>query len=342
MNQSSMAAERETVADRGLKGILATVGHTPLVQLEKLLPNYSGQIFAKLERFNPGGSIKDRTALNMLIEEIRSGALEAGRSVVVESSSGNLAIGMAQICGYYGIRFVCVVDAKTTEQNLAILKAYQAEIEMVTVGEAGTGEYLPVRLRRVGELVASIPGAYSPNQYVNPLNPGAHEQTMGEISRALDGRVDYLFCATSTFGTLRGCADYIRSHGLNTRIVAVDAIGSVIFGQEPGLRLIPGHGAGVVPPMADPDIPNHVIHVSDLECVVSCRRLVTREAILAGGSSGATVAALERATSWLPEGSTVVMIFPDGGDRYLSTIFSDEWVQKHFGEVSHMWKERPC
>jgi cysteine synthase A len=278
----------------------------------------------------------------MLLEKIRNNVLTPGRSVVVESSSGNLAIGMAQICGYYGIRFVCVVDARTTEQNLAILKAYQAEIEMVSVGDDETGEYLPVRLRRVGELLASIPDAYSPNQYINPLNPAAHEQTMGEISRALDGRVDYLFCATSTFGTLRGCSDYIRAHGLNTRIIAVDAVGSVIFGQEPGPRLIPGHGSSMVPPMADPGLPDSVIHVSDLECVIWCRRLVIREAILGGGSSGAAVAALERARFWLPEGSTVVMIFADGGDRYLSTIFSDEWVQKQFGEVSHMWKERQC
>jgi 2,3-diaminopropionate biosynthesis protein SbnA len=310
--------------------------------LEKLLPGFSGRVFAKMERFNPGGSIKDRTALNMLREKILDNTLTPGRSVVVESSSGNLAIGMAQICGYYGFRFICVVDARTTEQNLAILKAYQAEIELVSVGDARSGEYLPARLRRVSELVASIPGAYSPNQYINPLNPAAHQQTMGEITHALDGKVDYLFCATSTCGTLAGCSDYIRANGLKTRIVAVDAMGSVIFGQEPGPRLIPGHGSSMMPPMADSDRPDSVIHVSDLECVISCRRLVIREAILAGGSSGAVVAALERARFWLPEGSTVVMIFADGGDRYLSTVFSDEWVQKQFGEVSHMWKEQQC
>jgi cysteine synthase A len=334
--------EREPVANQSLKGILSTVGNTPLVQLEKLFPGVGFRIFAKLERFNPGGSIKDRSALSMLLGKIRAGELVPGRSVVIESSSGNLAIGIAQICVYFGIRFICVVDAKTTEQNIAILKAYQAEIEVVVDGDPENGEYLPVRLRRVAELMAETPHAYCPNQYANPLNPSAHRGTMREIATALDGRVDYLFCSTSTFGTLRGCADYIRAHRLPTRIVAVDAFGSAIFGLEPAPRLIPGHGASVVPPLADPSAPGEVIHVSDLECVVSCRRLVAREAVLAGGSSGATVAALEHRLTRIPAGANVVMIFPDSGDRYLDTIYSDEWVNKHFGEVSHLWKDQPC
>jgi len=299
-------------------------------------------VFAKLERFNPGGSIKDRSALSMLLGRIRSGDLVPGRSVVVESSSGNLAIGIAQICAYFGLRFICVVDAKTTEQNLAILRVYQAEIELVAEGDPETGEYLPNRLRRVAELLDRIPHSYSPNQYANPLNPRAHEGTMAEIANALNGRVDYLFCSTSTFGTLRGCADYIRAHGLPTRIVAVDAVGSAIFGQKPAPRLIPGHGASVVPPLADPTATHGIAHVSDLESVVGCRRLVMHEAILAGGSSGATVAAMERLGPQLPPGTTSVLVFPDSGDRYLDTIYSDGWVRTHFGEVFHLWKDRKC
>jgi N-(2-amino-2-carboxyethyl)-L-glutamate synthase len=330
------------VSDLGLKGILSTVGNTPLVELERLFPTVPGRVFAKLERFNPGGSIKDRSALSMLLDRIRSGDLVPGRSVVVESSSGNLAIGIAQICAYFGLRFICVVDAKTTEQNLAILRVYQAEIELVAEGDPETGEYLPNRLRRVAELIDRIPHSYSPNQYANPLNPRAHEGTMAEIANALNGRVDYLFCSTSTFGTLRGCADYIRAHGLPTRIVAVDAVGSAIFGQKPAPRLIPGHGASVVPPLADPTATHGIAHVSDLESVVGCRRLVMHEAILAGGSSGATVAAMERLGPHLPLGTTSVLIFPDSGDRYLDTIYSDDWVRTHFGEVFHLWKGRKC
>jgi cysteine synthase A len=309
------------------------------VELERLLPGFDSRIFAKVEKFNPGGSVKDRSALHMLIGAVRSGELEAGRSVVIESSSGNLAVGLAQICRYFGLRFVCVVDGKTTEQNLAVLRAFGAEVEVVTERDTATGEYLPIRLRRVRELVATTPHAYWPNQYANPLNPQAHETTMREIATALDGRVDYLFASVSTFGTLRGCADYIKSAGLDTTIVAVDALGSAIFGLKPTQRLIPGHGASVVPPLMDPEAPDEVVHVSDLECVAACRRLIRREAILAGGSAGATVAALGKFAQRVPKGSNCVLVFPDGGDRYLDTIYSDAWVNRHFGEVTHLWKD---
>ncbi|MFD0973042.1 2,3-diaminopropionate biosynthesis protein SbnA [Plantactinospora endophytica] len=320
--------------------MLAAVGNTPLVELERLVPDSRIRVFAKLERFNPGGSVKDRTALSMLLDKIRSGELQPGRSVVVESSSGNLAVGLAQICRYFGLRFVCVVDAKTTEQNIAILRAYQAQVEVVTRPDPDSGEYLPVRVRRVRELVANTPHSFWPNQYANPLNPIAHRQTMGEIVEALDGSVDYLFCAVSSCGTLRGCADYIREHGLSTKIVAVDAVGSMIFdGQRPIERLLPGHGASLRPGLFDPNAADEVVHVTDLECVAACRRLTAREAILAGGSSGATIAALERRAPTIPADAKCVLIFPDGGDRYLDTIYSDDWVRSRFGEVSHLWKE---
>ncbi|GAA2601973.1 2,3-diaminopropionate biosynthesis protein SbnA [Streptomyces violaceus] len=320
-------------------GILGTIGETPLVKLERVFPGERSQFFAKIERFNPGGSIKDRSGLNMLLEALRNGEITPGRSVVVESSSGNLAVGLAQICRYFDLRFICVVDAKTTEQNLAIMRAYGAEVVVIDERDPATGEFLPVRLRRVRELVASIPHAYSPNQYGNLSNPRAHERTMREIVEELDGRLDYLFCSVSTFGTLRGCADHLRKEGLRTKIVAVDAQGSAIFGQLPTRRLIPGHGASVVPALMDPAAADEVVHVSDLDCVAACRRLVVREAILAGGSSGATLAAAERMLPRIPPGSVSALIFPDGGDRYLDTIYSDDWVREHFGEVSHLWKD---
>ncbi|MGW0563335.1 2,3-diaminopropionate biosynthesis protein SbnA [Streptomyces sp. NPDC003016] len=323
---------------RSDSGILGTIGRTPLVELERMFPGGHSQVFAKIERFNPGGSIKDRSGLNMISEALRSGEITPGRSVVVESSSGNLAVGLAQICRYFGLRFICVIDAKTTEQNTAILRAYGAEVEVVDERDPATGEFLPVRLRRVRELVESIPHAYSPNQYANLFNPKAHESTMHEIVEALDGRLDFLFCSVSTFGTLRGCADYIRRAGLATKVVAVDAEGSAIFGRPPTRRLIPGHGASVRPALMDPEAADDVVHVSDLDCVVFCRRLVGREAILAGGSSGATLAAVDRTLPRIPRGSVSALIFPDGGDRYLKTIYSDDWVRENFGEVSHLWK----
>lgn len=310
-----------------------------MVKLERLLPGSNLQVFAKLERFNPAGSIKDRAAISMLHAEIENGALRPGRSVIVESSSGNLGIGLAQACRYYGLRFVCVVDVKTTSQNIAILRAYGAEVEVVKDPDPATGEFLSVRQARVRELLDAIPGAYCPDQYSNPLNRRAHHKTMREITEALHGQVDYLFCATSTCGTLTGCAEFARQHGLGTIVVAVDAIGSVLFGLRPGRRLIPGHGAAVRPGLLDASAADRVVHVSDVECIVGCHRLVSREAILAGGSSGAIVSALEKIAADIPGGSNCVMILPDGGDRYLDTIYASEWVTANFGDISHLWKE---
>ncbi|MEV0742216.1 2,3-diaminopropionate biosynthesis protein SbnA [Streptomyces sp. NPDC050549] len=328
------------MATEGLKGILSTIGNTPLVELERLLVGHPIRVFAKVERFNPGGSIKDRSALGMLLRAIRSGELVPGKSTVVESSSGNLAIGIAQICRYFGIRFICVVDARTTDQNIAILRAYEAEIEVVTEPDPVSGELLPQRLRRVEELMHTVPVAYRPDQYTNPANPQAQLETMREIVEALDGAVDYVFCAVGTAGTLGGCASYVREHALPTTIVAVDAVGSAIFDSPTTCdRLIPGHGAACVPALLDPADADLVVHVDDLGAVVGCRRLMQREAILAGGSSGAVVTALESVAPEIPAGSTCVLVLPDGGDRYLDTVYSETWVRRHFGDVAHLWQD---
>ncbi|MFI7426590.1 2,3-diaminopropionate biosynthesis protein SbnA [Micromonospora sp. NPDC049836] len=317
-----------------LGGVLTTIGGTPLIALERVFAPATIQVFAKLEKFNPGGSVKDRTALHMLRDKIRSGELVPGRSVVVESTSGNLGIGLAQICAYFGLDLVCVVDARTTAQTVALLRAYGAAVEVIT--EAPGDDLLGARLARVRELVGQLPDAYWPNQYANPLNAAAHEQTMREIVDRLDGRVDYLFCSVSTGGTMRGCARYIRQHGLTTKLVAVDAVGSAIFHTPRGTRLLPGHGAARRPPLVDTTVVSEIVHVSDLECVRACRALVAREALLVGGSSGATVSALGKLRSRIPAGSRCVLLFPDDGNRYLDTIYSDSWVREHFGDLPEL------
>jgi N-(2-amino-2-carboxyethyl)-L-glutamate synthase len=316
-------------------GVFATIGRTPLVKLERLYPDFDQQVWAKLEFFNPGGSIKDRSAISMLTHAVETGAVVPGRSIVVESSSGNLAIGMAQFCSYHGIRFRCVVDVKTTAQNIAVLRAHGVELEVIDQPDPVSGEFLPARLKRVKEILASTPEAYWPNQYGNLLNPAAHRETFAEIATALNGEVDYLICAVGSFGTIRGCAEYIREHRMNTSIVAVDALGSAIFdGQQPRKRHLPGHGSAIRPALFDPSAAAEVVHVDDLECIVGCRRLAAREAILAGGSSGAVVAAFESIQPKLRPGATCVVILADSGTRYLDTIYSDAWVEQHFGERS--------
>jgi len=318
------------------EGILSTIGNTPLVGLTKVFKDNRFLLFAKMEGFNPGGSAKDRPALNILKEAMATGEIKPG-TVVIESSSGNLGIGMAQVCGYLGLRLICVVDPKTTQQNIRILKAYGAEIEMVSEPDPRTGEYFQARIDRVQALLGSVEDSFWPNQYANPANAGAHyKATMREIDDALGGEIDYLFCPTSTCGTIRGCADYVQDYKLRTRIFAVDAVGSVIFGGQPRKRLIPGHGATRRPELYRPDMADECIQVTDLECVVGCRRLMRSEAILVGGSSGGVLMAVERVKHRIPQGAVCVAIFPDRGERYLDTIYSDVWVEEHFGNVSSL------
>jgi 2,3-diaminopropionate biosynthesis protein SbnA len=319
------------------QGILATIGNTPLVRLSKIFPEIPFRLFAKLEGFNPGGSIKDRPAINIIKKGIRTGEINP-ETTIIESSSGNMGIGLAQICSYLGLRFICVVDVKTTKQNIRLLKTYGADVDVIRTPDVMTGEYLPARIERVRELCNIIDNSFWPNQYANKNNAEAHHQTMREIVATLNGRVDYLFCAASTCGTLRGCVEYIRQENLPTRVYAVDAIGSVIFGSRKAKRLIPGHGAAVIPPLFDGNLADKAIHVSDLDCVVGCRRLVNTEGILAGGSSGAVLMAVRQISEQLPDNATCAMIFPDRGERYLDTIYSDEWVDEHFGDVAHLWE----
>jgi len=322
------------------ESILSTIGHTPLVRLTRVLADCPFQLFAKLEGFNPGGSAKDRPALHILQEAMRTGAIKPW-TVVIESSSGNLGIGLAQACRYLGLRFICVVDPKTTEQNIRILRAYGAEIDMVLKPHPVTGEFLQARIDRIQTLLQTIGDSFWTNQYANLSNARAHySTTMEEIATELDGRIDCLFVSTSTCGTLRGCAEYVRDHHLDTKIFAVDARGSVIFGGQPAKRLLPGHGAGRRPELYRADLADECLWVTDLECIVGCRRLVHSEAILAGGSSGGVLMAVEQVKEHIPADATCVVIFHDRGERYLDTVYSDEWVAEHFGDVAYLWQSQ--
>ncbi len=313
-----------------IPGVLGAIGNTPLVRLTRLFPDLHFNLYAKLEALNPGGSIKDRAAYRILRGALEDGSIRRD-TTIIESSSGNMGIGLAQACAYLGLRFICVVDPKATQQNLAILKAYGAELDMVPAPDPVTGEFLQARLNRVRELIQLVPNSWWTDQYANLFNALAHHQTMAEIREQLRGRIDYLFLAAGTCGTLRGCADYIRDHDLQTHLWAVDAVGSVIFGQKPGKRLIPGHGAARVPELFEPGLAERCIHVTDMDCVRGCRKLLKTEAILAGGSSGAVVTAAEKVLAEIPADANCVMILADRGERYLDTVYSDVWVEEHYG-----------
>ncbi|MBW8875860.1 MAG: 2,3-diaminopropionate biosynthesis protein SbnA [Acidobacteria bacterium] len=327
-------------------GILGTIGGTPLVRLRRFIPQARFGLFAKLEALNPGGSIKDRPAVAILEDALHARAI-GPKTLIVESSSGNMGIGLAQACRYYGLRFLCVIDPKTAPANLRMLRAYGAEIDVVQEPDPESGEFLQARLNRVRELVGRSDDAFWPNQYTNLKNPRVHyETTMHEVASALGGRVDFLFVATSTCGTIRGCSEYVRDHGLATRVIAVDAVGSLIFSNVKSKRLIPGLGAGLKPPLCDFSRIDECVHVTDLDCIAGCRRLVACEAILAGGSSGGVLAAVEKVKDRIPDGAVCAVILPDRGERYLETVFSDDWVREHFGDVEHLWRDAregtPC
>jgi len=321
-------------------GILGAIGNTPLVRLDKLFASSQLNCFAKLEGTNPGGSSKDRPSVAIVERAIQSGEINAD-TIVIESSSGNTGIGLAQVCAYHGLRFRCLVDPKVTPQNVAILRAYGAEIEMIEQPDPETGEYLPAKLKRTNEILASIENSFWVNQYASQENSGAHyRSTVKEILRDLgSSKLDYLFVATATCGTIRGCLDYLVDHGYPTKVIAVDALGSQIFSNCKHDRLIPGIGSGICPRLTPTEGLQRILHVNDADCVVGCRRLVQTEAILAGGSSGGVVSAVDRIRDEIPEGSTVVMLLPDRGERYLDTVYSDDWVLENLGDIAHRWSE---
>lgn len=310
--------------------IMDVVGNTPLVHLPRLYPASKAEYYGKLEALNPGGSIKDRTALSLILDAIRKGDLKSGQTVV-ESSSGNMAIGLAQTCLYFGLRLIVVVDPMINKHTLKILRAYGAEISQI-LEPATEGGYLEARLARVKELLEKIPDSFWPDQYGNRKNPQAHLQTMHEIVSSLDGNLDYLFAATSTCGTLMGCAEYIKYHGYSTKIIAVDAVGSVIFNKQAGERKIPGHGASRPSAFLNLDLIHDVIHVNDLDCVNGCKKLLESEALLCGGSSGAVVSAVDKYQHEIKEGATCALILCDRGERYLDTIYNQSWVSENISK----------
>jgi cysteine synthase A len=299
-----------------------------MVRLQRYLDNGNIDLIAKLEAANPGGSAKDRPAKRMIEEGLRDGSI-TGNTTIIESSSGNMGIGLAQVCRYYGLRFICVVDPHAQQQNVAIIKALGATIHLVT--EPLNGDFLAARLAVVQALLVEVDNGFWPNQYANMNNPMAHEVgTIREIDETLSGQLDFLFVATSSTGTARGCRDYLKKKGRRTKVIAVDAEGSTLFNGKPSPRKISGMGAGKLPELARGQCFDGVIRVSDLRCVVGCRRAAEREAVLVGGSAGGVLEAVRSMQHDL-EGKVVAAILHDSGSRYLGTVFDDAWVERELG-----------
>lgn len=306
--------------------IVECIGSTPLVSLNRLFCDRQVTVLAKLEYMNPGGSIKDRPASFIIEQGIQAGLIQPGKTHLIESSSGNLGIAIAMVARVYGLQFTCVVDPKITTPNLKILQQLGANVEMVQQAD-DQGGYLKTRISKVQELLETLPQAFWLNQYANPLNWQAHYHGTGyEIVHQLDQPIDYLVAAVSTTGSILGCARCLRETFPHLQVIAVDAVGSVIFGAPPAPRELPGIGSSRVPELCNRSEIDQVIYVNDAESAQGCRQLLRQEGILAGGSSGSVVSAIQKLMPQLPANSRVLTVFPDRGDRYLDTVYDNQWV----------------
>jgi 2,3-diaminopropionate biosynthesis protein SbnA len=286
-------------------------------------------VYLKIEALNPAGSIKLKTAVSMVEDAEQRGVLRPGGHLI-ESSSGSLGIALAMVSATKGYRFLCVTDPNTSPQSVDIMRALGADVVEVDRRDA-SGGYLGSRISFIEERVAADPDLVWLNQYANPANPIVHDRCTAAAITAEIPRVDYLFVGTGTSGTLMGCVSHFRNVSPGTKIIAVDAVGSVSFGTPAGPRFIPGIGASRRPEIFCPEFVDEMMLVPEDETVRTCRWLARQRGLFAGGSTGSVVSAILRRAPGLPAGSCVVGISPDFGDRYARTIYDDAWVVERFG-----------
>ncbi len=304
------------------KNIMELTGGTPLLEL----CNYEKKnqleavILAKLECFNPAGSVKDRIAKKILLDAWESGAI--GRdSVIIEPTSGNTGIGLASIAAALGIRIIITMPETMSVERRNLMKAYGAEL-VLTDGSKG----MKGAIEKAKELAAEIEGSYMPGQFENQLNPQAHRETTGpEIWNDTQGKVDIFVAGIGTGGTITGTGEYLKSRNPDIRVVAVEPASSPVLSEgRPGAHKIQGIGAGFVPDTLNTDVYDEIIRVENEDAFAQGREIARTEGILAGISSGAALwAAAQLARRPENQGKTIVAVFPDTGERYLSTPMFD-------------------
>jgi cystathionine beta-synthase len=312
--------------------ISEAVGWTPLVRLHASVDDLDSEVFAKIEFMNPMGSVKDRVARYMIDKALGDGRLRAG-DLVVENSSGNTAMGLAMMSVLEDLRCTMVVRSQTSKEKLDCLRAMG--IHLVLVDGKLPPEDPESYNRKAREIVAADPEAYFPDQHNNRENSEAHYHTTGpEIWQQMDGRIDYFVAGIGTGGTICGVARYLKEQDPNIRVVAIDPQGSVFFEWfhdrrlgRPGPYLIEGLGDEEIIGCPDFDLIDDMYRVTDREAFRATRGLARREAILAGGSSGAALWGVRKLASTIERPARIVTIFCDSGSRYLSTIFNDEWMK---------------
>ncbi|HEY3356597.1 MAG TPA: cystathionine beta-synthase [Polyangia bacterium] len=313
--------------------ILEVIGHTPLVRLRRLGGHLPVTLLAKVEPLNPGGSIKDRIGLAMIEDAERRGLLAPG-GTIVEATAGNTGVGLALVAACKGYRCVFVMPDKMSEDKVALLRAYGAEVVITPTAVAPDS---PESYNGVADRLArEIPGAWRPNQFGNPENPAAHYRTTGpEIWEDTDGTVDVVVAGMGTGGTISGVGRYLKERKPEVVIVGADPAGSILSGDAPGPYLVEGIGEDFIPRTFDRQVVDEMVRVTDAESFAAARRLAREEGILAGGSAGTAAAAAIKFARRLPAGAVVVVILPDSGRNYLTKIYSDRWMREHgFSDVA--------
>ena len=299
------------------------IGHTPLLELTHIenAENLEAKILAKLEYFNPAGSVKDRIARAMIDDAEATGKLKPD-SVIIEPTSGNTGIGLASVAAARGYRIIIVMPETMSVERRQLMKAYGAEL-VLTDGAKG----MKGAIAKADELAKEIPNSFVPGQFVNPANPDAHKRTTGpEIWEDTDGKVDIFVAGVGTGGTVTGVGEYLKSQNPNVKVVAVEPATSPVLSKGvAGAHKIQGIGAGFVPDVLNTKVYDEVIPVSNEDAFATGKLVGHKEGVLVGISSGAAVwAALQLAKRPENQGKTIVALLPDTGDRYLSTpLFAD-------------------
>ncbi|WP_447984147.1 cysteine synthase A [Nitrospira sp. Nam74] len=301
------------------KQITELIGRTPLVRLNQLSPKGGGSIYAKVESFNPGGSVKDRICLNMINEAERQGKLKPG-GTIVEPTSGNTGIGLALIAAVRGYKLILVMPESMSMERASLLSSYGAQLVLTAAWEGMKGS-----IKEAESIVAQNPSYFMPDQFSNPANPAMHRQTTAlEIWEALDGRIDAFVAAVGTGGTITGCGEVLKQRNAQVKVIAVEPSGSpVLSGGDPGPHKIQGIGAGFVPKVLNRSILDGVVTVTDDQAYQTAKLLAKREGLLVGISSGANVFAAQKVAQDLGSGKNIVTILCDTGERYIS-------IEKYF------------
>lgn len=305
------------------QNITQLIGKTPLVALENIQKELrlKARLLAKIEYFNPSGSVKDRAAYSMLAEAEKRGAVKAG-TVVIEPTSGNTGIGLAAICAVRGYRLILTMPETMSVERRKLLKAYGAEI-VLTEGAKG----MRGAIEKASELAAQYRDSFIPSQFENPANPAVHRETTGpEIWNDSEGTVDIFVAGVGTGGTVTGVGEYLKSQKPTLRVVAVEPVNSaVLSGGAAGPHKLQGIGAGFVPKALNTKIYDEIAQIADEDAFAFAKLIAKREGLLVGISSGAALkAACDLAARQENAGKTIVVLLPDSGDRYLSTPIFEE------------------